>query len=209
MTPASPSPSSLHVKVAALETQVTRMARQRRLAALALAAVLPFATVAACGSDTDASADGTSARQDGSFFELEVSRLLLRDRDGDVAAKLETDPERGVMLTLFGAPDVPALELHAGEQFSNIRLYNGGTQRFEVTTDSAASTARLSLLDMEQRPILQASHESGLTSLYLLGDPGDRGLRPNIGFTMQPGANLPYLSTRNQQNESEVWGLGN
>ncbi|MBC8328888.1 MAG: hypothetical protein ISR76_07955 [Planctomycetes bacterium] len=148
------------------------------LLVLAVAGCLGGAAVGAKPTQAEASLPGAGAV-------VEADAFVLRDGKGGVAARLEVG-EAGPRLVLYGEPDKPGVVLQAHPFGSEIRMEANGVPRVQLEASAHASIARLSFWDDANRVMLQALTESGLSSVFLLGETNAKGVRANLGMVMPP-----------------------
>lgn len=188
MTPAPANLRSIEQRLHSLESANRRL----RVVATGLLAV---AIVAGCldsgGGDPP---QAMPAPAPGVAGIVEADAFVLRDGKGGVAARLELG-ETGPRLVLYGEPEVAGAILQADPFGSELRLDAKGKRRLHLESSAHANLARLSFADDAGRTMLQALTESGLSSVFLLGEANDKGVRAQIGLMMPP-AGAPQLMMR-------------
>lgn len=154
-----------------------------------------------------ATAAAATSSQAGKFETLEVEKLILRDRYGRQAALLETDPDRGTVLTLFDEQERAGLRLGVTPRITEMVMSSDGTRRLDtfVSPDGGVSTLRM--YDANELVVFQANTEGGATSAFLMGPPDDKGVRSNIGLRMPPSGQFPHLTARNTDLTTKIWTL--
>lgn len=154
------------------------------------------------GTEASASSGGNAR-----YSTLEVETLVLLDRLGREAGRLETHPIRGTLLTLNDQKGNEGIFLQAADVETRLMMRAGGKLRFDIDATTDAAIAGLRIRDMDEYPLIDARTEGGATTLFLNGPPNDKGVRPNIGLMMPPDGRFPMLSVRNSDLERRVWTL--
>lgn len=185
----TPSPASLR----SIEQRLHSLESANRRLRVAAAGLLAVAIAAGC-LDSGGGDDHQSVPTAASAGIVEADAFVLRDGKGGVAARLELG-ETGPRLVLYGEPEVAGAILQADPFGSELRLDAKGKRRLHLEASAHANLARLSFADDAGRTMLQALTESGLSSVFLLGEANDKGVRAQIGLMMPP-AGAPQLTMR-------------
>ncbi len=173
-------------------------------ALLAIAACSPEATGSTQEQEPQVSQDAAGQLRADT---LVVKDLILEDNQGRTAARLSWDADWGTSLTFFAANGDEAVKLTSWSQGSRLTLSADGNPRVDLEAESALGISTLRLFDNEKRVAVQAGHEGGATTLFLMGFPNESGLRPQLGMVMPPVTGVPYIRQRDLEGNVQLWGV--
>ena len=173
-----------------------------------VAMIAALLSVAACSPDAPAS-EQVSQDSAGKLTAdtLEVKELILKDGFGGTAARLWWDTDQGTNLTLFTEEGDEAVHLVARSMSSRLTLSAKGDTRIDLEAEYQLGISNIRLFDHEQRVVVHAGHEGGASSVFLMGAPDSKVLRPQLGMVMRLGTGAPNIRLRDPEGNVQYWGL--